>query len=60
MTYEDRLQTLTHEFGQLFLFYSERLPQSREKSLAITNLEQSFMWAKQALINEKDKEEREK
>lgn len=48
-----RYQEIRNMALQLSLLISELCPESREKSLAITNLQQSVMWANASIaINE--------
>lgn len=50
-----RYELLRAEARELALMIEENCPESREKSLAITNLQQAIMWANASIaINEKE------
>jgi hypothetical protein len=52
-----RYQLIRKSAKQLAQLINEACPESREKSLAITTLQQTVMWANAAIaINEKKKE----
>lgn len=49
-----RYELLRSEAKELALMIQENCPESREKSLAFTNLQQAIMWANASIaINEK-------
>lgn len=51
----DRYQNLRAEAHELATLINHLCPESREKSLAITHLQQSIMWANASIaINEKE------
>lgn len=51
----DRYQDLRAEAKELATLINQLCPESREKSLAFTNLQQSIMWANASIaINEKE------
>ena len=51
----ERYEILRTVAGTLAKMVNESCPESREKSLAITNLQQAIMWANAAIaINEKE------
>lgn len=51
----ERYNALRHQAGELARAYARLCPVSRELSLAMTNLEQSVMWANAAIArNEKE------
>jgi hypothetical protein len=54
-TQTSRYEVLREEAKVLAYLINSSCPESREKSLAITNLQQTIMWANASIaINEKD------
>ena len=52
----DRYMRMREEAYALAILINDTCPESREKSLAITNLQQSIMWANASIaINEAEK-----
>lgn len=54
-TQQDRYSILRSYARALAIVINENCPESREKSLALTNLQQAIMWANASIaINEKE------
>ena len=49
------LNAITEEMIVVGVFFVSNLPEGREKSLAITKLEEASMWAKAAVARNQDK-----
>ncbi len=50
-----RLQSLREAFSAIYRLIEMSTPNSRERSLAITNLEQAAMWASKSITHGKEK-----
>ena len=48
----DRVDTVRHNFSQLFDYLDSVIPTGREKALYKTKLEEACMWAVEAISNE--------
>jgi hypothetical protein len=51
-----RYQTIRSMCGSLANYLNEAVPESREKSLAITHLEETVFWANAAIARHGDRE----
>ena len=46
----EKINTLRENFSKLYETVTDEVPESRERSLALTNLEQAGMWAVKAVV----------
>lgn len=53
----DAHTSVRHHCGQLANYLNEKLPEGREKSLAITHLEEVMMWSNAALARSNPRSE---